>query len=144
MHTNWFSNRIKYFEVIYDITAKSLYSYRRLCEKYTLPEGDFLKYLTLIHSIPNAWKYNTKNENVNVPKRPYILYQITKSKQTNQYTYKLLMKLPPERKSEQKWIEQFSDENLNWNNIYTSLLQATKTFDSRISSINANTNYSHQ
>ena len=97
MYTNWFSNRIKYFEVIYDITAKSLYSYRRLCEKYTLPEGDFLKYLTLIHGIPNAWKYNTKNENVNVPKRPYILYQITKSKQTNQYTYKLLMKLPPEK-----------------------------------------------
>ena len=35
-------------------------------------------------------------------------------------------KLPPERKSEQKWIEQFSDENLTWNNIYTSRLQATK------------------
>ena len=26
-------------------------------------------------------------------------------------------KLPPERKPEQKWIEQFSDENLNWYNI---------------------------
>ena len=59
---------------------------------------------------------------------PPILDQITKSKQTNQYTYKLLMKkkLPPERKSEQKWMEQFSDENLTWNNIYTSRLQATK------------------
>ena len=128
MYTNWFSNGIKYFEDVYDITAKALYSYRRLREKYNLPEGDFLKYLTLIHSMPNAWKTNIKNENVNIPKRPSILDQITKSKQTNQYTYKLLMKkkLPPERKSEQKWIEQFSDENLNWNNIYTSRLQATK------------------
>ena len=144
MYTNWFSNRIKYFENIYDITAKSLYSYRRLSEKYTLPEGDFLKYLTLIHSIPKTWKTNIKNENVNVPKRPYILDQITKSKQTNQYTYKLLMKLPSERKSEQKWIEQFSDENLNWNNIYTIACRQQKTFDSRISSINANANYSHQ
>ena len=35
-------------------------------------------------------------------------------------------KLPPERKSEQKWIEQFSDEKLNCNSIYTSRLQATK------------------
>ena len=103
MYTNWFSNGIKYFEDVYDITAKALYSYRRLSEKYNLPEGDFLKYLNLIHSIPNAWKTNIKNEDVNIPKRPSILDQITKSKQTNQYTYKLLMKkkLPPERKSEQ-------------------------------------------
>ena len=92
MYTNWFSYGIKYFEDVYDTTAKAVYSYRRLSEKYNLPEGDFLKYLTLIHSIPNAWKTNIKNENVNIPKRPSILDQITKSKQTNQYTYTLLMK----------------------------------------------------
>ena len=83
MYTNWFSNGIKYFEDVYDTTAKALYSYRRLSEKYNLPEGDFLKYLTFIHSIPNAWKTYIKNENVNIPKRPSILDQITKSKQTN-------------------------------------------------------------
>ena len=100
MYTNWFSNRIKYFEDAYDITAKALYTYRRLSEKNNLPEGDFLKHLTLINNIPNAWKTNIKNENVNIPKRPSILDQITKSKQTNQYTYILLMKkkLQPERK----------------------------------------------
>ena len=35
-------------------------------------------------------------------------------------------KLIPEMKSEQKWIEQFGDEGLNWNKIYTNRLQATK------------------
>ena len=35
-------------------------------------------------------------------------------------------KIPPGRKSEQKWIEQFDDEDLNWNNIYANRLQATK------------------
>ena len=74
MYTNWFSNGIKYFEDVYDTTAKALYSYGRLSEKYNLPEGDFLKYLTLIHSIPNAWKTNIKNENVNIPKRPSIIF----------------------------------------------------------------------
>ena len=44
MYTNWFSNGIKYFEDVYDITAKALYSYRRLSEKYNLLEDDFLKY----------------------------------------------------------------------------------------------------
>ena len=35
-------------------------------------------------------------------------------------------KSTPEMKSEQKWIEQFGDEGLNWNKIYTNRLQATK------------------
>ena len=34
--------------------------------------------------------------------------------------------LPPERRSGTKLVEQYSDENLNWNNIYTSRMQATK------------------
>ena len=33
-------------------------------------------------------------------------------------------KIPPKIKSEQKWIEQFDDEDLNKNNIYTNRLQA--------------------
>ena len=79
-------------------------------------------------SIPNSWKTNIKTENVDIPRKPSILEQITKSKQTNKYTYKLLMKrkLTPEMKSEQKWIIQFGDEGLNWNKIYTNRLQATK------------------
>ena len=52
--------------------------------------------------------------------------QITKSKQTNKYTYQLLMRKNPEMKSEQKWIEQFGNEGLNWNKIYTNRLQAIK------------------
>ena len=65
-----------------------------------------------------------------MPEKPSILEQITKSKQTNKYTYKLLMKkkLTPEVKSEQKWIEQFGDKDLSLNIIYTNRLQATKDF----------------
>ena len=128
MYSQWYSSGINYFEDIYDNAAKSLYTVRWLREKYAIPEGDFLKYLTLIHSIANLWKTNIKTENVDIPKKPSILEQITKSKQTNKYTYKLLMKkkLTPEIKSEQKWIEQFGDEDLNWNKIYTNRLQATK------------------
>ena len=41
-----------------------------------------------------------------------------------------MKKIPPERKSEQKWIEQLGDEDLNWNNIYTNRLQATNQIKS--------------
>ena len=51
------------------LQQNNLFIYSRsLSEKYTLPEDDFLKYLTLIHSLQNAWKTNIKNENVNIPK----------------------------------------------------------------------------
>ena len=98
-----------------------------------------MKYVTVIHSIHNSWKTNIKTENVDIPKKPSIFEQITKSKQTNKYTYKLLMKkkLTPEIKSEQKWIEQFGDEGLNWNKIYSNRLQHLKTSDFRIFNINA-------
>ena len=42
MYSQWYRSGIKYFEDIYDNAAKSLYTFRRLKEKYTLPEGDFL------------------------------------------------------------------------------------------------------
>ena len=54
MYLQWYSSGIKYFEDIYDNAAKSLYTFRRLKEKYALPEGDLLKYLTLIQSILNS------------------------------------------------------------------------------------------
>ena len=62
-----------------------------------------------------------------MPEKPSILEQITESKQTNKNTYNYLWKkITPEIKSEQKWIEQFGTEDLNWNKIYTNGLQATK------------------
>ena len=86
MYSQWYSSGIKYFENINDNTAKSFYTFRRL--KNT--EGDVLKYLTLIHSIPNSWKTNIKTDNVDMPKKPSILEQITESKQTNKNTYNYL------------------------------------------------------
>ena len=58
MYSQWYSSGIKYFEDIYDNAAKSLYTFRRLKEIYELPGGAFLKYLTIIHSIPNSLTTN--------------------------------------------------------------------------------------
>ena len=106
---NWFHNGIK------------------LNKKY-LPEGDFLNYLTLIHNIPNSWKTNIKNENINSPKTTTILSKFIKAKHTNTYACYLLQKsrIRPDKKSETKWTEPFDEENLNWTTIYTTSLKATK------------------
>ena len=71
MYSQCYSSGIKYFEDMYDHAEKSLYTFRRLKEKYALPESDFFsKYLTLIRStcIPYSWTTNIKTENFDMPK----------------------------------------------------------------------------
>ena len=113
---------------IYDDVTKKVYPYSKLREiNNNLPEGDFLNYLPLIHSIPNSRKTNIKNEIINSRKPTTILSQLIKTKHTNKYAYTLLQKNRI-RKSETKWTEQFDEENLNWKTIYKTSLKATKYF----------------
>ena len=109
MFSNWFHNGIKVLKDIYDDASKKFYPFSRLRDIYNLPEGDFLKYLTLIHSIPHSWKTSIKNENTNTPNPNTILGQLMNTKHTNKYVYNLLQKKRkhPDKKSDTKWAEQF-------------------------------------
>ena len=94
MFANWFHNGIKFFREVFeallnvwttsidffdDVTTK-VYPYSKLREiNNNLPEGDFSNYLTLIRNIPNSWKTNIKNENINTPKPTTILSQLMKN-----------------------------------------------------------------
>ena len=82
----------------------------------------------MIHNIPISWKTNIKNENINSPKPTTILSQLIKTKHTNKYAHNLLQKnrIRPDKKSETKWTEQFDEENLNWETIFTTSLKTTK------------------
>ena len=92
MFSNWLHNGIKVFKDIYDVASKKFYPFSRLQEIYNLPQGDFLKYLTLIHRKPHSWKTNIKNENTNTPNPHTILRQLMNTKHTNKYVYNLLQK----------------------------------------------------
>ena len=61
-------------------------------EKFTTyPNFNYLKYLTLIHSIPHSWKTNIKSKNTNTPNPQTILRPFNEHK-THQYVYNLLQK----------------------------------------------------
>ena len=128
MYTNWYDKGIKYLKNIYDDASKTICFYDRLQELYQLPRSEFLNNLSLIKSIPRRWKTNLQHENVNPPMAPLTINEIFKAKQTNKFVYNLLLakKPKPESESGQKWTEQFEDRNLNWKNIYTNRLVATK------------------
>ena len=91
MFANWFHNGINVFKYIYDDVTKTVYPYSKLREiNNNLREGDFLNYLTSIHTIPKSGKTKLENENFNSPKPTAILSQLIKFKHTNEYAYKLL------------------------------------------------------
>lgn len=69
---------------IYNETENRLYSFTELKAIYDLPNGDFLKYVT---SLPNVWKQNIRQENIDIPVGLLLIDQLLKSKQTNKCIY---------------------------------------------------------
>ena len=92
MYKNLYQAGIKYLKYIYDYTTKKIYSFETLRELYNLPCHDFLKYISLIQSIPNNWKRQLKHENINVPCTSTILNQLLYVRQTNKFISIILIK----------------------------------------------------
>ena len=71
-------------------------------------------------------RYQNKKK-LKTPKKPTLISQILKAKQTNKYIYGLIMrKQTTENKDEQKWNERFTTKNLDLKKNYTNTLIATK------------------
>ncbi|KAH3690049.1 hypothetical protein DPMN_191796 [Dreissena polymorpha] len=51
-YKDWFERRIKYVDQLYDYRIKDFYSFDNTCYIYGIPSNNFLKYYTLIKSIP--------------------------------------------------------------------------------------------
>lgn len=122
----WYQLGIKFLKDIYDYERKFFYPFQTLKELYKLPENDFLKYLTLISSIPSDWKANLKFENMNVPRTPTIFDQLLTVKHTNKFIYNMFLnKINIEgKKSETKWNNFFLNEDLNWKVIYVTPIKS--------------------
>ena len=81
----------------------------------------FLRYRSLINSIPKDWKYKLRHEIQNVPMESNLLKQIRNQTHVNKFVYNNFMRYSQGavRKAEIKWNEQFSDETLQWKKIFT-------------------------
>ena len=82
LYTDWYNKGITYFKDIINNTDKTIYSFANLKDKFDLTDNDFLKYFSLVHTIPNIWKTNIKNEILNTPVMPTLISQVLKAKQT--------------------------------------------------------------
>ena len=122
-YKSWFQLGIKYVKDIFDNETKTYHSFRNMQINFDLPNTDFLRYLSLINSIPRDWKRKLYHENSNIPAEKKILDQLKNTIHTNRFIYNCFLNNNPmnEIKSETKWNEQFSNECLHWKNIYSTI-----------------------
>ena len=126
-YKTWLQLGIKYIKDIYDYSAKKFHSFEKLKELHNVPNEDFLKYLSLVQSIPKYWKTQLKQENGLIPIKSKMIDTLLQVKQTNKFAYKLLTQSEnnEEDKSQLKWNTTFINEDLNWKKIYTIPIIAT-------------------
>ena len=126
-YKEWFQLGIKHIKDIYDQQNQRYYSFYKLQEKFNLPATEFLRYMSLINSIPKDWKYKLKHEIQIVPMESNLLKQIRNQTHVNKFVYINFMRCSQGAvsKAEIKWNEQFSDKTLQWKNIYLTVFKST-------------------
>ena len=94
---------------------------------YNIDDADFLKYHSLVNSIPNEYKSKLKQENITLNMYESILSKISKKTFTTKLCYAIQLgnkKDTGQRTYEQKW-NQLLEKELNWKQIYTLPFKAT-------------------
>ena len=94
--------------------------------------------MSLINSIPKDWKYKLRHEIQNVPMESNVLKQTRSQTHVNKFAYSNSMRYSrgAVSKAEIKWNEQFSDEMLQWKNIYLTVLSQRTILNCAIFCIN--------
>ena len=87
----WHQLEIKYIKDIYIFSVKKFHSFEKLKKLYNVPNADFLKYLSLVQSIPNYWKTLLKHENDLIQIKSKMINKLLSVKQTNTFAYKILL-----------------------------------------------------
>ena len=123
----WFQNGIKYLNDIFDYQNQRFYHYIDLTIKFDILITDFLKYMSLIASIPAEWKTKIKNENNRIELNKTLLFKLKKSKQKNKLLYNFQFNANENLiiPSRVKWTEEFENTNLTWNIILNSNISST-------------------
>jgi hypothetical protein len=127
-YQNWFNMGVKFLEHIYDFRSKSYYTFEAFKTLYEIPSTDYLKYYTLIKSIPITYTQQlSEMEYVNFNNNT-LLEKVQKTKTVCKYLYNLQQTLEENKtKQEQKWEEIMSpyEQSIDWKHAYITPFKAT-------------------
>ncbi|KAH3846206.1 hypothetical protein DPMN_088505 [Dreissena polymorpha] len=125
-YKDWFERSIKYVDQLYDYRIKDFYSFDNICYIYGTSSNLFLKYYTLIKSIPIHIKSEINTNNTPCTQTTFVENILGRKKTTNKIFYTLQIKNPTENsKLQNKWQVHFGENELNWKHIFTMPYKAT-------------------
>ena len=126
-YKEWYQKGIKLFEHIYDYRTKSYHSFNEIKYLYDIGEHNYLKYLTLINSIPTALKTKLRSENINQIPPEKLTDKLLKCKQTNKFLYSIQQRDILKPPSEVKWEHLFPNliNDIPWKTIYMQTYKIT-------------------
>ncbi|KAH3871104.1 hypothetical protein DPMN_034298 [Dreissena polymorpha] len=119
-YKDWFERSIKYVDQLYDYRIKDFYSFEDICYIYGIPSNNFLKYYTLIKSIPMHITSEINTNNTRCTQTTFVENILGRKNKTNTIFYTLQIKNPTENsKTQHKWQVLFGEHELNWKHIFT-------------------------
>ncbi|KAH3754621.1 hypothetical protein DPMN_189301 [Dreissena polymorpha] len=120
-YKDWFERRIKY-----DYRIKDFYSFDDICYVYGIPSNTFLKYYTLIKSIPIHIKSEINTNNTPYTQTTFVENILGRKNKTNKIFYTLQIQNPTENsKTQNNWQVLFGEHELNWKHVFTMPYKAT-------------------
>ena len=132
-YKTWFQRSIKYLGDIYDFRTNTYYSVESMNFLYNIPNFDYLKYLTLIKSIPQNIKVSV-DQNLSTTAQSRLLEQILNCQKPNKILYKYQFKNSNiDSKLNNKWGKYFDVNHINWKQIFK--LQFETTIDNNFKNV---------
>ena len=134
-YQNWLDKGIKTFEDIFDNRSKTFYTFEFMQYLYNIPANDFMKYLSLINSIPKEAKQILGQEIRDENSAKVKLEKLLSSKRVNKYVYDLqINQIKVEIKQKQKWTTILNKDITDWKPIFR--LSHEITLDNTIRNFN--------
>ena len=124
---DWYNRGIKYVDHLYDFRSKKFYGFTQVKQIYGLNDGDFLKYYSVISSIPSNYKQNMNQHLITGTQNHNLLDKISVHKKPSQILYKIEIgsKKLEHRSSEFKWKNLFEGKEIKWKQTYTGAFEIT-------------------
>ena len=121
-YREWYDKGIIHFESIFDYRSKTFYTFDFFSYLYDISRNDYLKYYSLIGSIPSDIKNSLKEQQINTQQSESILNKLLSKKQANKflYNYQICRGEDGLTLQQQRWSEEFSNEHFNWKVIFKS------------------------
>ena len=134
-YRNWLNKGIKTFEDIFDTRTKQYFSFKFIQYIYSIPRNDYLKYLSLINSIPNDIKNNLTHDSIGKSLNMHLLEKVLATKRINKMLYDIQINhTEVEIKQKEKWESILENHDIEWKSIFR--LSFETTVDNKLRNFN--------